>query len=550
MMEPKIYPICESAIAVDWGNQLEEAIFQQIQQLNTLLSQNPFTGFIETVPSYSTLTIYFRPELIISNPVAPVDFIKPYIKQLLLKISDKKISSEKIVSIPVCYDDEFGYDLDYISKERGLSKREVIQIHQQKEYTVYMMGFLPGFAYMGEVEDSIATARKPTPRHLVEEGSIGIAGKQTGIYPLPSPGGWQIIGRTPLRLFDLQKTNPFLLNPGDRVRFYEISLATYYSIKKDRPPFLFINNKQHNHDALVLKPGVLSSIQDEGRVGYRAFGVPESGAMDLVSHCIANALVGNKRNATTIECTLGGLRLKFNDTTVIAITGGGSAFINSQQIKYYQPLLVLKNDVLEIIYNQNGTRTYIAVRGGFDATEIMKSKSVCLLAGIGAPLQKEGSLKFEKLFTLPSKTITTPMPSPNYPTSTVVRVMPGAEKLRMTTESIQRFYSQPFTLSPRFDRMGYHLQGLELQLKDDSELLSTAVNKGTIQLTPNGKIIILMNDCQTTGGYPRIAQVAAVDLSLIAQLKPGDTIRFVDISFQEATELYLLQENNINAFFD
>jgi KipI family sensor histidine kinase inhibitor len=550
MMEPKIYPICESAIAVDWGNQLEEAIFQQVQQLNTLLSQNPFIGFTETVPAYSTLTVYFRPELIISNPFTPVDFITTHIKQLLLKVANKKISSGKMVSIPVCYDDAFGVDLDYISKAKGIAKRDVIQIHQQKEYTVYMMGFLPGFAYMGEVEDSIATARKPTPINLVEEGSVGIAGKQTGIYPLPSPGGWQIIGRTPLCLFDLQKTNPFLLNPGDSVRFYEISLATYYLIKKDRPPFHFINSEQDNDDALVLKPGVLSSIQDEGRVGYRAYGVPESGAMDLVSHCIANALVGNTRNAATIECTLGGLRLKFNATTVIAIAGGGSAFINGQAIKYYQPLLVLKNDVLEIIYNQNGTRTYIAVRGGVGATEVMKSKSVCPLAGIGAPLQKEGRLTFEKLFTLPSKTITATMPIPNYPTSTVVRVMPGAEKFRMTTESIQRFYSQPFTLSPRFDRMGYHLQGLELQLKDDSELLSTAVNKGTIQLTPNGKIIILMNDCQTTGGYPRIAQVAAVDLSLIAQLKPGDTIRFVDISFQEATELYLLQENNINAFFD
>ena len=182
----KIYPLCERAVTIEWGNTITGPIHQQVLRLNGLLHKKPFAGFTETVPAYTTLTVYYQPEIVAHVNTSPSLFVKNYIEHLLSHLPDEKLKKGKNASIPVCYHDEFGYDLEFVAATNNLSKETVIDLHQQKEYTVFMMGFLPGFAYMGEVEDGIATARKPTPRALVEEGSVGIAGKQTGIYASPT----------------------------------------------------------------------------------------------------------------------------------------------------------------------------------------------------------------------------------------------------------------------------------------------------------------------------------------------------------------------------
>lgn len=549
MIVPKIYPLSETALTIEWGNSIDENIREQVVHATRLLDQNPFVGFIETVPAYTTVTVYYQPELIIETIYSPFVFVKEYVESLLTKGPVKEIQKGNIIRVPVCYDDEFGYDLEFIAETNGLSKEEVIDLHQQKEYTVYMMGFLPGFAYMGSVDDTIATARKSTPRSLVEAGSVGIAGKQTGIYPLPSPGGWQIIGRTPYCLFDLKKNDPFLFKTGDTVQFYSISKEEYHKIKNAQDPTAVTEQEKDLADAVMLKSGVFSTIQDSGRFGFRAYGVPISGAMDELAYFISNALVGNTKNAAAIECTMGGLIIQFKKNAVVAITGEGLAFINGQQIKLYQPLSVHANDSLEIRYNNGGTRTYIAVRGGFAAVNIMNSKSVCSGGAIGRLLKKEEGLNFGNSSAATSKRITDNLELPVYATAANVRVITGEESNRMATGSIWQFYSQKFILSNRCDRMGYHLQADPLVLNNTTELLSTAVTKGTIQVTPGGQLIVLMSDCQTTGGYPRVAQVAAVDLHILAQLKPGDSINFTNISYQEAEELYLSRQKMINGFF-
>jgi len=550
MASRKIYPLCETAIVIEFGDIIDDALHLQVMQLNKVLQQDPFVGFIETVPAYTTLTIYYQPELIHSLNVSPFIYVKNYVQRLLTNPGIEATNSEQIVSIPVCYDEEFGYDLDLVASCNKLTKEQVIQIHQQQVYDVYMMGFLPGFAYMGTVADAIATPRKSSPRAVVDAGSVGIAGKQTGIYPLTSPGGWQIIGRTPLALFDLEKEVPFLFKTGDRIKFSAISKAEFYKIKKEQEVKDKTTTEESISDVTVIKPGIYSTIQDAGRSKYQSFGVPISGAMDQTAYYTANALAGNQENAACIECTMGGLQLQFKKNAVIAITGAGAAFINGQLIKSWQPLSVSKNDVLEIRYSNDGLRTYIAVKGGFGIIAIMNSRSVYAKAGIGAPLKKEQGLQFGNLLSMTPKRITESLSVPVYNSDALIRIIPGPENDWMTPESATEIFSRSFSLSNQCDRMGYQLKAEPLSLRENKDLLSTAVTKGTVQLTPSGQLIILMSDCQTTGGYPRVAQVASVDLPVLAQLKPGDSIRFGNISFQEAEELYLLDQKKIDAFFN
>lgn len=541
---PKIYSLSETAICVEWEHIISKPVHLNVTGLNRKLNNDPFTGFIETVPSYNTLTVFFDP-LFISSAAVKEDLLR-----LLEFAGTDSTGPNRSIKIPVCYDDEFGHDLEFIAKAHSISKEAVIAAHLSGTYTVYMMGFLPGFAYMGTVEDAIATARKSVPRALVEEGSVGIAGKQTGIYPLSSPGGWQIIGRTPLRLFDLRKPDPFLFSAGDEVRFESISKKQFKELKEQNKIPAADETTKEEGDIIVVKPGIYSIIQDGGRFGYRSFGVPVSGAMDLTAFHLANALAGNTKNAACIECTLGGIQLRFKKNTVIAVTGFGIATINGRPIRICQPLAVFKNDLLEIKFSNEGVRSYIAVRGGFDSTLMLNSRSVYPKAGIGLPLKKDDGLKIGNMISGNSKMIPENFSFAKYQIDCTIQIIEGPEFKWMDAHSRSVIFSNIFLISNQSDRMGYRLESEPLVKENNIELLSTAVTKGTVQLTPSGQLIILMSDCQTTGGYPRVAQVAASDLSILAQMKPGDGLRFKSISLAAAESLYLSEQKMINALFD
>jgi inhibitor of KinA len=189
------------------------------------ISSSPFDGMIEAIPSYSSLAVFYNFHKIkskLSSQISVQTWVKEKLEELLEEKSQQALSSTTTRRIPVCYDTEFGIDLSGISEQKNISIPEIIQIHCSKTYRVYMLGFLPGFAYMGEVDEKIATSRKLQPEPI-KAGSVGIAGAQTGIYPLNSPGGWQIVGRTPLKLFDPNRTDPCLLKAGDGVEFFSIT---------------------------------------------------------------------------------------------------------------------------------------------------------------------------------------------------------------------------------------------------------------------------------------------------------------------------------------
>lgn len=188
---------------------------------------------IEAVPAYCSITIYYDVLLIrnkLSKQLTAFEWVSDKIKEYLFVEKNEIEAEEPLINIPVCYDKEYGPDLDFVALKNSISIEEIIQRHTAITYRVYMLGFLPGFAYMGLIDERIVSPRKQYPAP-VEAGSVGIAGKQTGIYPFKSPGGWQIIGRTPLSLFDKEKTNPVLFKSGDNVKFYSITKDEFEDIK-------------------------------------------------------------------------------------------------------------------------------------------------------------------------------------------------------------------------------------------------------------------------------------------------------------------------------
>lgn len=222
----KIFPLGDQAIIIEFGQEIHPHIHQQIKNFEKVVEQYPFHGLIETVLSYTTLTIFYDP-LILSYQEMCEKVI-----QLYEKIEDSDLPSSRVIDIPVCYGGEYGPDLEFVAEHNNLSTEKVIQIHSKREYLVYMIGFAPGFPYLGGMSEQIAAPRHANPRMKVPAGSVGIAGKQTGVYSLSTPGGWQIIGRTPYPLFRPQEMPPSLLQAGDRVRFVPISADEYLQLKQ------------------------------------------------------------------------------------------------------------------------------------------------------------------------------------------------------------------------------------------------------------------------------------------------------------------------------
>jgi inhibitor of KinA len=221
-----IFPIGDNAVTIDLGNRINESLNRKVLGMLQWLSDRALEGVKDLIVAYSSLTIFYDPVLIkkkhfISSTV--FQFMKSKLEEAWANASpSEEKPGEQLVRIPVCYNNEFGIDLDFVSGMTRLSKDEIIQLHVSKIYRVYMIGFLPGFSYLGEVDEKLVISRKQTPVP-VPAGSVGIAGSQTGIYPLYCPGGWQILGRTPLQLFNPSRAIPVTLKPGDYVQFYPIS---------------------------------------------------------------------------------------------------------------------------------------------------------------------------------------------------------------------------------------------------------------------------------------------------------------------------------------
>jgi antagonist of KipI len=309
----------------------------------------------------------------------------------------------------------------------------------------------------------------------------------------------------------------------------------------------------------LLDPGLLSTVQDLGRTGHRRHGVVVGGAMDRRSHAVANILVGNDPGAATIEMTLMGAALRFPAETLIALAGGGMrGEIGGEPVPLRRPVLVPAGAELRFTPTNIGCRTYLALAGGIDVPPVLGSRSTYLRAGLGGlqgrALQAgdrlaagvptalgerlarllaadRGELPFAATTWFASADL-----DPSLRQSPHVQVLPGLQATAFNQDSLAAFHAERYTLSPRSDRMGYRLDGPALSLSIQRDLLSEAVTTGTVQVPPEGLPIVLMADAQTTGGYPRIAQVVDADLPVLGQLRPGDTLRFVPVGLAMAEQ--------------
>ena len=219
----------EHGLVIEFGSVIAPEINLRVQQLARLLHFEPIDGVMEVIPTYRSVSIYFDPLVITRQELS---------RQVIHKLGRiehqgvEDLLSSRVVHVPVCYGGVLGPDLEYVSRYTGLSPQEVICIHTSKPYMIYMLGFIPGFPYLGGMSSEIAVPRQERPRERIPGGSVGIGGNQTGFYPIESAGEWWLIGRTPIKAFDLTSDNPFLFSVGDYLHFEEISTAEYFAIRR------------------------------------------------------------------------------------------------------------------------------------------------------------------------------------------------------------------------------------------------------------------------------------------------------------------------------
>lgn len=316
----------------------------------------------------------------------------------------------------------------------------------------------------------------------------------------------------------------------------------------------------------IIRPGLLATVQDLGRYKYQKYGVVVGGAMDTSAARTANLLVGNNEAEAVLELTLAGAEFCVTKPALIAVCGGDmAAEVNGKRLPLWRPVLVDGGSVVQLREYRSGCRTYVAVGGGFDLPKVMGSRSTYVRGGIGGyngralsggdtlsirpPLPR--SLSARIIASMHSNGMAAPAWHAGHfavagiSKEPVVRIVPGSHYEQFTPESRQGLLQASFRVGTQSDRMGCRLEGRTLQLSSPMELITEAVANGTIQVPLDGKPIVLLADRQTTGGYPRMAQVASVDLSVFAQLKPGDSLRFTLISQREAERLLIAEEHDM-----
>jgi KipI family sensor histidine kinase inhibitor len=533
-------------------NEIDAELNSRAIRIAEGVRQRRIRGVRDIVPTFRSVAVFFDPLATDVNAIV----------EALEERSEQRQPAQagRLVEVPVVYGGDAGPDLASVADAAGLTAEAVIARHASRAYRVFMLGFLPGFPYMAPVDESIAVPRRPTPRARVAAGSVGIAGRQTGIYPRESPGGWQIIGRTPLELFDAGRTPPTLLTPGDTVRFVpvesdrapEVRLkpdTTYGAevrLKADAAQVRLKPDTTYDRFITVLRPGMFTTIQDTGRWGYQHLGVPVSGPMDPVSHRLANALLGNLPDAATLEATIVGPELRFEQDATIAVTGGDlQPMLEGTHVAMGSVVPCPSGSVLRFGSRRTGARAYVAVDGGIDVPPVLGSRATHVMSGLGGIAGR--ALRAGDRIPLRDRQ---PFSAGRARDGRIqeggsvrLRAMPGPQGEYADPLAFDVLQQTRFTVSPQSDRMGYRLTGRALPTRKDSgELISDATVVGALQVPPSGQPILLMADRQTTGGYPQIAVVITADLPLAAQLVPGDSIQFELCSRAEAIAALTEQE--------
>ncbi|WP_344123597.1 5-oxoprolinase/urea amidolyase family protein, partial [Kocuria aegyptia] len=424
----------------------------------------------------------------------------------------------RTVTIDVVYD---GEDLAAVGELTGLGTDGVVRAHSEQAWTAAFAGFAPGFFYcVGE--DGLDVPRRDTPRTAVPAGSVALAGRFSAVYPRRSPGGWQLIGRTAARMFDLGREDPALLHPGDRVRYRPVRELVEAAPRTPAPASV------EGPHLVVDAAGLQTLVQDRGRAGSAALGVSPSGALDTAAAGSANRLVGNGPGAAVLEHLLGGLELTAHGEHVLAVTGARAALTVTGPAPWRPPLgapfALRDGERLAVGAVTAGARVYVGVRGGVAVPPVLGSRSTDTLAGLGpAPLATGDALP---VGPDPGTAVQRPEPPVDWAGVASVRVVPGPRDDWFTPAAVEAFFSREWELTPESDRVGLRLAGEPLERMRTDELPSEGTVPGCVQVPPSGLPVVLFQDSPTTGGYPVLGVVHPEDLAVLAQLRPGQRLRF------------------------
>lgn len=299
----------------------------------------------------------------------------------------------------------------------------------------------------------------------------------------------------------------------------------------------------------VVQPGLLTTVQDKGRYDYQQYGVPVSGAMDSYALMVANLLVGNSEGDACLEITVLGPRLRILGDTLIAITGADlSPALNNNPLPMWEAVEVCSGDTISFGHPKRGCRSYLAVAGGIDVPEVMGSRSTYIKSRLGG-LEGRSLRSGDRLRSGPTQVefSTRKLPSQyifEYKAENELRVILGPQDDYFTERGIQTFLHSEYRISVQADRMGYRLEGPPIEYKAGADIVSDGVPPGAVQVPGDGLPIILLADRQTTGGYVKIATMSTIDLTKLAQAKPGDRVRFLRVTEEEAYQL-LIEHNRI-----
>ena len=521
----------DHSLLVTLAPEISPGAHRRVRNALAALMGEPLPGVTNLHPAYTSVLISYDPG------VADREALRETVRDRIAAAERIELPEAPRVEIPVVYGGESGPDLGAVAERCGLAEQEVVRLHASGSYFVHFLGFSPGFPYLGGMPPEIAVPRRDTPRTRVPAGSVAIAGTQTGIYPLESPGGWQLIGRTPLALFDPHRTPPALLAIGDRVSFTPVTTADFGGLDDvaARPA-----GTVGRRAIRVLHGGFQSTVQDLGRPGHAHLGVSASGAADPFSLSVGNRLVGNGAGAAAVEMTLAGGTFAVEAATVIALAGSDFApHLDDRPVPLWEAIEVRPGQTLAVGATRDGARCTLCVRGGVDAATVLGSRSTHLISGLGGlagrALEDGDSLAVGEAAAGPGQRRGFDRARAAQALArTELRVVPGPQWERFAREARAALFSTPYRVSEDSSRMGLRLSGAPLAAAAQGGMITEGVTLGALQVPGDGQPILSFVEHQTTGGYPQIACVIAADLHRVGQLRPRDEVRFVGVTLAAA----------------
>ncbi|WP_104175547.1 5-oxoprolinase/urea amidolyase family protein [Arthrobacter sp. Y81] len=518
---------------------------QDVLALQTLLLESPLPGQQDVLAAAQTVMVR-------ADSPAAARRMGALLMELDLTAPVRQDGG--LVYIDTVYD---GEDLAEVGRLTGLGTEGVIEAHTGQVWTVAFAGFAPGFGYMVGENQVLEVPRRSSPRTAVPAGSVALAGNYSAVYPRKSPGGWQLIGRTGARMWDLDRDEPALASPGHRVQFRavrDVVTMAPESAASGAAPASTVPAQEPASGLRIVSPGLQSLIEDLGRHGHSALGVSAAGALDRASLRRANRLVGNAASAAAIESVAGGLRVQAVGDQVVAVAGAPSALTvdspsdagsdsdpdepaRQRTVPMATPFALHDGEILTLGAPEAGFRSYLAVRGGVDAAPVLGSRSTDTMSGIGpAPLAAGQVLASGDVTE--SGVVGHPELQPDLPGDgvTVLDIVLGPRADWFDEAALESLCGQDWVVKPQSNRVGMRLDGTPLERSREGELPSEGTVAGAIQVPPEGLPVLFLADHPITGGYPVIGVVVDHQLDLAAQVPIGGSIRFRRVPEQTSPE--------------